>query len=160
MHHCVRGQHGNHSFFFLQVHNLDPNTWKSVEVVHIDIADRTQVEPGVSKCSAIGRWVQHAANAIDASHSALICIHYAFREACWKGDVMCESILCSILWLSRGSFPTVPCSVTPEQSLTDSGGHFWDHKLCMVLFSCLGVAGWRCWFDFVVITCWRGERTS
>ncbi|XP_035196776.1 phosphatidylinositol transfer protein beta isoform [Oxyura jamaicensis] len=28
------------------VHNLDPNTWKSVEVVHIDIADRTQVEPG------------------------------------------------------------------------------------------------------------------
>ncbi|XP_019362210.1 PREDICTED: phosphatidylinositol transfer protein beta isoform [Gavialis gangeticus] len=28
------------------VHNLDPNTWKSVEVVHIDIADRSQVEPG------------------------------------------------------------------------------------------------------------------
>ncbi|XP_025927326.1 phosphatidylinositol transfer protein beta isoform isoform X2 [Apteryx rowi] len=28
------------------VHNLDPNTWKSVEIVHIDIADRTQVEPG------------------------------------------------------------------------------------------------------------------
>ncbi|XP_030438538.1 phosphatidylinositol transfer protein beta isoform isoform X3 [Gopherus evgoodei] len=27
------------------VHDLDPNTWKSVEVVHIDIADRTQVEP-------------------------------------------------------------------------------------------------------------------
>ncbi|XP_075771807.1 phosphatidylinositol transfer protein beta isoform-like isoform X2 [Pelodiscus sinensis] len=26
------------------VHDLDPNTWKSVEVVHIDIADRTQVE--------------------------------------------------------------------------------------------------------------------
>lgn len=49
-------QHGNNSFFvffFLQVHNLDPNTWKSVEVVHIDIADRTQVEPGVSKCSAV-----------------------------------------------------------------------------------------------------------
>lgn len=42
------------SFLFLQVHNLDPNTWKSVEVVHIDIADRTQVEPGVSKCSATG----------------------------------------------------------------------------------------------------------
>ncbi|XP_039580592.1 phosphatidylinositol transfer protein beta isoform [Passer montanus] len=28
------------------VRNLYPNTWKSVEVVHIDIADRTQVEPG------------------------------------------------------------------------------------------------------------------
>ncbi|CAI5797246.1 transfer beta isoform isoform X2 [Podarcis lilfordi] len=29
-----------------QVHDLDPNTWKNVEVVHIDIADRSQVEPG------------------------------------------------------------------------------------------------------------------
>ncbi|XP_066465898.1 phosphatidylinositol transfer protein beta isoform isoform X2 [Tiliqua scincoides] len=28
------------------VHDLDPNTWKDVEVVHIDIADRSQVEPG------------------------------------------------------------------------------------------------------------------
>uniref|UniRef100_A0A670KG36 Phosphatidylinositol transfer protein beta isoform n=1 Tax=Podarcis muralis TaxID=64176 RepID=A0A670KG36_PODMU len=28
------------------VHDLDPNTWKNVEVVHIDIADRSQVEPG------------------------------------------------------------------------------------------------------------------
>ncbi|KAM6423091.1 phosphatidylinositol transfer protein beta isoform 2-T2 [Liasis olivaceus] len=28
------------------VHGLDPNTWKNVEVVHIDIADRNQVEPG------------------------------------------------------------------------------------------------------------------
>ncbi|KAK9391817.1 phosphatidylinositol transfer protein beta isoform [Crotalus adamanteus] len=28
------------------VHDLDPNTWKNVEVVHIDIADRNQVEPG------------------------------------------------------------------------------------------------------------------
>nr|XP_020852092.1 phosphatidylinositol transfer protein beta isoform isoform X1 [Phascolarctos cinereus] len=27
------------------VHNLDPNTWKTVEIVHIDIADRSQVEP-------------------------------------------------------------------------------------------------------------------
>lgn len=31
-----------------QVHELDPTTWKTVEVVHIDIADRSQVEPGVS----------------------------------------------------------------------------------------------------------------
>nr|XP_014428509.1 phosphatidylinositol transfer protein beta isoform-like isoform X1 [Pelodiscus sinensis]XP_014428510.1 phosphatidylinositol transfer protein beta isoform-like isoform X1 [Pelodiscus sinensis] len=30
------------------VHDLDPNTWKSVEVVHIDIADRTQVESALS----------------------------------------------------------------------------------------------------------------
>ncbi|KAG8145940.1 hypothetical protein E2320_012381 [Naja naja] len=30
------------------VHDLDPNTWKNVEVVHIDIADRNQVEPGFS----------------------------------------------------------------------------------------------------------------
>lgn len=50
----------------LQVHNLDPNTWKSVEVVHIDIADRTQVEPGVSKCFQIGIWLQHASNPTDA----------------------------------------------------------------------------------------------
>ncbi|XP_051539899.1 phosphatidylinositol transfer protein beta isoform-like [Myxocyprinus asiaticus] len=28
------------------VHELDPTTWKTVEVVHIDIADRSQVEPG------------------------------------------------------------------------------------------------------------------
>ncbi|TRY59788.1 hypothetical protein DNTS_024214 [Danionella cerebrum] len=28
------------------VHDLDPTTWKTVEVVHIDIADRSQVEPG------------------------------------------------------------------------------------------------------------------
>ncbi|XP_018413279.1 PREDICTED: phosphatidylinositol transfer protein beta isoform isoform X1 [Nanorana parkeri] len=28
------------------VHGLDPNVWKTVEVVHIDIADRNQVEPG------------------------------------------------------------------------------------------------------------------
>ncbi|KAF4011614.1 hypothetical protein G4228_003029, partial [Cervus hanglu yarkandensis] len=27
------------------VHGLDPNTWKTVEIVHIDIADRSQVEP-------------------------------------------------------------------------------------------------------------------
>lgn len=30
------------------VHGLDPNTWKTVEIVHIDIADRSQVEPAVS----------------------------------------------------------------------------------------------------------------
>uniref|UniRef100_A0A671NFX5 Phosphatidylinositol transfer protein beta isoform n=1 Tax=Sinocyclocheilus anshuiensis TaxID=1608454 RepID=A0A671NFX5_9TELE len=28
------------------VNDLDPTTWKTVEVVHIDIADRSQVEPG------------------------------------------------------------------------------------------------------------------
>ncbi|EPY80364.1 Phosphatidylinositol transfer protein beta isoform-like protein [Camelus ferus] len=27
------------------VHGLDPNMWKTVEIVHIDIADRSQVEP-------------------------------------------------------------------------------------------------------------------
>lgn len=31
-----------------QVHALDPETWKTVEVVHIDIADKSQVEPAVS----------------------------------------------------------------------------------------------------------------
>jgi len=34
-----------------QVHDLDPTTWKTVEVVHIDIADRSQVEPAVSSLS-------------------------------------------------------------------------------------------------------------
>ena len=27
----------------LQVHGLDPDDWKKAEVIHIDIADRTQV---------------------------------------------------------------------------------------------------------------------
>lgn len=31
-----------------QVHGLDPETWKKVDVVYIDIADRTQVEPKVN----------------------------------------------------------------------------------------------------------------
>lgn len=31
----------------LQVHGLDAETWKKVDVVYIDIADRTQVEPKV-----------------------------------------------------------------------------------------------------------------
>lgn len=48
------------------MHNLDPNTWKSVEIVHIDIADRTQVEPGVSTHSAAGMWMQLAVGSIDA----------------------------------------------------------------------------------------------
>lgn len=30
-----------------QVHGLDAETWKKVDVVYIDIADRTQVEPKV-----------------------------------------------------------------------------------------------------------------
>lgn len=30
-----------------QVHGLDPETWKKVDVVYLDIADRTQVEPKV-----------------------------------------------------------------------------------------------------------------
>lgn len=34
-----------------QVHDLDPTTWKTVEVVHIDIADRSQVEHAVSSLS-------------------------------------------------------------------------------------------------------------
>lgn len=52
--------------FLLQVHNLDPNTWKSVEVVHIDIADRTQVEPGVSKRADVGVGAQRAARSVSA----------------------------------------------------------------------------------------------
>lgn len=31
----------------VQVHGLDPDTWKKVDVVYIDIGDRTQVEPKV-----------------------------------------------------------------------------------------------------------------
>lgn len=34
--------------FDWQVHKLDPPTWKSVEVVPIDIADGEQVAPAVS----------------------------------------------------------------------------------------------------------------
>ncbi|EGW02422.1 putative tumor suppressor protein MN1 [Cricetulus griseus] len=34
------------------VHGLDPNTWKTVEIVHIDIADRSQVEPAKELASA------------------------------------------------------------------------------------------------------------
>lgn len=30
-----------------QVHGLDPDTWKKVDVVYIDIADRSQVEQKV-----------------------------------------------------------------------------------------------------------------
>ncbi len=36
-------------FFFLKVHKLDPEQWKKVEVVHIDIADRSQVDTKVRK---------------------------------------------------------------------------------------------------------------
>ena len=31
------------SFLFLQVHKLEPEAWKHVEAVYIDIADRSQV---------------------------------------------------------------------------------------------------------------------
>jgi hypothetical protein len=31
------------SSFFLQVHKLEPETWKHVEAIYIDIADRSQV---------------------------------------------------------------------------------------------------------------------
>lgn len=34
---------------FVQVHNLDPETWKKVDVVYIDIADKSQVNAKVSK---------------------------------------------------------------------------------------------------------------
>lgn len=36
-------------FFFpcLQVHGLDPDTWKDVEVVYIDIADKRQIDSKV-----------------------------------------------------------------------------------------------------------------
>lgn len=36
-------------FYFLKVHKLDPEQWKKVEVVHIDIADRSQVDAKVRK---------------------------------------------------------------------------------------------------------------
>lgn len=36
------------SVVWFQVHGLDAETWKKVDVVYIDIADRTQVEPKVS----------------------------------------------------------------------------------------------------------------
>jgi len=42
------------------VHGLDPNTWKTVEIVHIDIADRSQVEPApcgfAMFCSGVSGW--------------------------------------------------------------------------------------------------------
>ncbi len=34
---------------FLKVHKLDPEQWKKVEVVHIDIADRSHVDTKVRK---------------------------------------------------------------------------------------------------------------
>uniref|UniRef100_UPI00398E7676 phosphatidylinositol transfer protein, alpha a isoform X2 n=1 Tax=Pristiophorus japonicus TaxID=55135 RepID=UPI00398E7676 len=46
------------------VHNLDPNTWKNVEIVHIDIADRSQIhsrdykaeeDPAIFKSTKTGR---------------------------------------------------------------------------------------------------------
>ncbi|KQK75639.1 phosphatidylinositol transfer protein beta isoform [Amazona aestiva] len=44
------------------VHNLDPNTWKTVEVVHIDIADRTQVEPGAFLMTLELNWQDYKAD--------------------------------------------------------------------------------------------------
>lgn len=35
------------SFVFPKVHKLDPEQWKKVEVVHIDIANRSQVDTKV-----------------------------------------------------------------------------------------------------------------
>lgn len=35
------------SVLLFQVHGLDAETWKKVDVVYIDIADRSQVEPKV-----------------------------------------------------------------------------------------------------------------
>ena len=35
------------SMVTMQVHGLDPDDWKKAEVIHIDIADRTQVGPKV-----------------------------------------------------------------------------------------------------------------
>lgn len=34
--------------FFMQVHELDEQTWRTVEVVPIDIASKEEVAPGVS----------------------------------------------------------------------------------------------------------------
>jgi hypothetical protein len=45
---CFPHEEHTKAFCFSQVHGLDPNTWKTVEIVHIDIADRSQVEPAVS----------------------------------------------------------------------------------------------------------------
>jgi len=40
-------------FVFLKVHKLDPEQWKKVEVVHIDIADRSQVDTKVRKTECL-----------------------------------------------------------------------------------------------------------
>lgn len=37
-----------HFVFFMQVHELDEQTWRTVEVVPIDIANKEEVAPGVS----------------------------------------------------------------------------------------------------------------
>lgn len=39
------------SVVLFQVHGLDAETWKKVDVVYIDIADRSQVEPKVNMLS-------------------------------------------------------------------------------------------------------------
>lgn len=41
----------------VQVHGLDPDTWKKVDVVYIDIADRSQVEPKV-RISFLSVWIK------------------------------------------------------------------------------------------------------
>lgn len=58
-----------------QVHGLDAETWKKVDVVYIDIADRSQVEPKVNECHS-----EKTAAAINVTclipvvHSGISCI--------------------------------------------------------------------------------------
>lgn len=45
---CLTGVFLAVSLLLPQVHGLDAETWKKVDVVYIDIADRSQVEPKVN----------------------------------------------------------------------------------------------------------------
>lgn len=48
-------------WFLFQVHGLDAETWKKVDVVYIDIADRTQVEPKVKSLRSMWRLLLYSA---------------------------------------------------------------------------------------------------
>lgn len=55
-----------------QVHGLDAETWKKVDVVYIDIADRSQVEPKVS--------VSPKVETIEAVFSSHVCFCCYFHQ--------------------------------------------------------------------------------
>lgn len=46
--------HNKWSPVFLQVHKLEPETWKHVEAIYIDIADRSQVLSKVGSIRDLG----------------------------------------------------------------------------------------------------------